>query len=228
MNVIRSLILLVPFSVGVRTVEAQRAGASAPSVIAVGEARWWLDPLENKSSGEGHLYLAGVVENRGDVEVSIGVVFTAYLADGTPFLGCNGVGEPAAPVAPNERALIYCNRSIVPLSTKDLQVTMRVADVARVDNSPAPRAMTTPPALQRMPDGVYSASLRVSSQSSRDAKVSARFRFYDAEGIQVGYCDSEAFVLRPEVNLKLQCASPVIIPTGVGTPTTVKVELRGD
>src|SRR5262245_50624661 len=98
--------------------------------VVIGKPRWWINPGEDRNAGNGQLFLAGVVENRGSKQTIIGATFIAYTADGRPFTACNGVGEPSESVAPKERVLIYCNRVIVPVTTKDLQVTMRVEDIA--------------------------------------------------------------------------------------------------
>lgn len=227
MTQIPSHLVALALAVVVTTPTLAQSKRGTTSAVAVGNAKWWIEPLENKSSGDGHLYLAGVVENRGDVEMNIGVVFTAYSADGTPFVGCNGIGEPVEPVAPRERALIYCSRSIVPLSTKDLQVTMRIEDVARINKPSSSHALPSQPVMQRVDSTEYSASLRVSASTPKDERVSARFRFYDAQNVQIGYCDSDTYTLQPEVKLNLRCQSSVIIPTGVGIPATVRAELRG-
>lgn len=106
----------------------------------VGAPRWWIEPLEQDHATEGHLYFEVIVKNLSTHELTVGVSFRAYLADGTPYPGCSQIGGVGADanIRPGEKAALFCSGTIAPVSLKDLQITSRLEYARATDAAGMP------------------------------------------------------------------------------------------
>jgi hypothetical protein len=212
------------------------AGQQAPPLVRViGAPRWWIEPVEGNPS-EGKLYYAALLENQTSQNLHVGVSFQSYTADGSRLDGCQGFGGEgsgvATEIAPHERALLTCNRSIVDREkTSGLQVTTRTWDVFVL--RPASRVAAEAVATGIVPGTDYGyatdfqAFARVRSTRTEDLRVEVFFRFYAPDGTQVETCRSGEITVEPEVAVRASCwGSGVTVPNGAPRPTTVRAEIR--
>lgn len=57
-----------------------------------------------------------------------------------------------------------------------------------------------------------------------DIEATLLFRFYAADGAQVGTCESNRLVIEPEVNQRVTCAFPLLLDTHGPQPVLVQAE----
>src|SRR5205085_1466608 len=107
-----------------------QAARPTSHVEQIGPAKWWIVPFHEGNTQEGKLYFSAVLENNSSTRAIVIITFRAYEADGTPFDACSdGV---SVDIAPHEKALAICQRSIVSRSTKNLQITSRITYINRL------------------------------------------------------------------------------------------------
>jgi hypothetical protein len=199
----------------------------------VGPARWWIEPVDQDQPIDGHLYFEVVVQNLSTRELTVGVSFRAYLADGTPYPGCFGPGGAGAStnVRPGEKAALFCTRTIAPLTLKSLQVTSRIEQAAPVEAIGAPAVHPSDVTLSNARADLYgknsyTASTLLHLSGGKDIPTYVLFRFYDADDIQLETCTSGGVLVQPEIALKATCSGPVILPAAIARPSKVTAESR--
>ena len=232
---ILSLTSTLTFWVGTATAQ-NRSKTPQPNVTMVGTPRWWIVPRQEGNTSEGRLYFGAVLQNNLDVAVKVGLSFQAYIADGTRYSGCYspGGGGPGVTeeIAPHEKALLVCNRSIVPRDMKDLQVTIRLWDAQVIKNN-NPNAQIVESGLLKLTNlfekesSEYDAFARVKTLTSRDTNVYVLIRFYSEDGIQVATCESQNDLVEAEVTLRMTCGVHVFVDAGSPKPKTVRAEVKG-
>jgi hypothetical protein len=162
--------------------------------------------------------------------VRVGLSFQSYLADGTSYEGCH-FPLVTTEIKPREKASLMCNKAIVPLTLKDLQITARIRETGVVALK-GPKAALVDSGLVNASTALdkemkaYGAFARVKTLTGRDIRALVLFRFYDAEGTQVATCKSGDVLIEPEVVLKTTCLSPVLLDAISPQPKTVRVEIR--
>lgn len=229
-----SLSLTLTFLTGTATPQ-NRSKTQQPKVSMVGTPKWWIVPRQEGNTNEGKLYFGAVIQNDSDVAINIGLSFQSYLADGTKYEGCYQVGGSGPGVsdeiAPREKALLVCNRAIVPRSLQGLQITSRLWDVYAIDKK-SPDALVVESGLVTEDWGLdkehrkYNAFARVKTLIKRDTKAQVLFRFYSDNGIQVATCRSTDVLIEPEVTLKTTCSGSIFVDAGSPQPKTVRAEVR--
>jgi hypothetical protein len=201
---------------------------SAPSPIRqIESAKWWIVPLTEGNTQEGKLYFGAVLENLSDRRLILIITFRAYKADGTPFDACSdGI---SVDIAPHEKALAVCSRSIVPRSVKDLQITSRITYLKPLIASPLNAVVMKSGLITKDSDSrssIYEAFTLIKAQGNRDIQTGLLFRFYDENNIQIGTSESHTVVLEPEVAQKVSSLS-LIVDAGSPQPKLVRIDVKG-
>lgn len=204
-------------------------------VALVGKPDWWIVPRAPGwgNTDDGTLYFGALVSNPTERIVKVGVSWRAYEADGTPFSGCqlpggDGPGVTTT-IAPGETAYLRCFRILVPNALQGLQVTSqlwiedsfqtRPADFEIIESS-----LEILTDLSSPMDTTYDVNVLVSVPAESDVETTLIFRFYTADGIQVGTCESGRLVIEPDVNQRINCAFPLLLDSQGLQPTTVRAE----
>lgn len=216
-NIRQIVILTAILSFCVFPASAQRATTTdtdpPPFLRVVEGPKYRVEAFKEGNTKEGHLYFEVVLENVTNYIVKAGASFTLYLKDGTRHSGCYAPGGNGAgvyfSVAPREKVLVQCSRSIVPVDLPGDKVTMRLWDYRRFSK---PRSAPVEiietgltPAKEEYMKGYLDAFVRLRSLAKTDIKVHPVFRYYDADNIQVGECEPGAVKLESEVVLKTSC-----------------------
>lgn len=210
------------------SVPAFAAAQGGESLVRVGTPIWWLGQVESNAS-QGRLYFATTVENVTPGPIHAELSFRSYLANGERFAGCESVYTE---IAPRERALLTCNRSIVERDkVEGLQVTTRVREVRRITPPRPVAAQAIETGLEREADYIdssdFQAFARVRTTGSADVEAVVHFGFYAEDGTQVATCKSGTVTVEPEVAIRVNCwATGVSVPKGAPQPVRVRAEVR--
>jgi hypothetical protein len=211
---------------GVLTAQGQITN-DAPQIKQVGQPKWWIVPFHEGNTQEGKLYLGALLENTSNVRAIAVITFRAYEADGTLFDACSdGV---SVDIAPREKALATCQRSIVPRTTKDLQITARITYVNRLVGPALKADVFNSGLLTKSSDpqnSIYEAFALVRAKGNRDIQTEMLFRFYDENNVQIGVSESPVIILEPEVAQRV-ISSTLIVSAGSSQPKTVRVDIKG-
>ncbi len=190
-------------------------------------AKWWLVPFTEGNTQEGKLYFGALLENLTNRRLIVVITFRAYKADGTPFDACsNGV---SVDIAPHEKALAVCHRSIVSRSTRDLQITSRITYIKPLVAPSLNATVIRSGLITKESDSqssIYEAFALVKAQGNHGAQPELLFRFYDKNSIQVGTSESHTIDLEPEVSQKVTSLS-LIVDAGSPQPQRVRVDVKG-
>lgn len=221
-------------SITVEPVEAESQADS--SVYLANEPQWWTVPFAEGygNTDEGYLYFGVLVTNATDTPIEVGVSFRAYEADGAEFPGCvmpitgDGPGVTVN-IAPSETAWVTCQRTIAPRTLEGLQITARLWDTIPLQ-SPSEAFDVVETGVAADPDRsdpmttTYDAFALVRALGTTDTEVSLLFRFYDDQGIQVGYCQAYTIIVEPEVAQRATCSFPLLLDTASPQPARVEAE----
>ncbi|CCF85561.1 hypothetical protein [Nitrolancea hollandica] len=184
------------------------------AVVEVESPRWWVVayPSGWGNTEQGKLYFGVTLENTLDTPVSVGVSFTSYEADGTRASGCYAPGGDGPGVtvniAPRERAVAVCNRSIVPVTTTGLKITSRLWEVTALAMPPADYEVAEASFKVDQDYGTeiaYTPSALVRATGGQDTTGSLVFRLYNADNVQIGTCSTDEIHLEPEVAQRVSC-----------------------
>jgi hypothetical protein len=224
-----------PTSTATTYVPPATPSPAMPIIAEVEAPSWWVVPFEPGwgNPDEGRLYFGIGLENRSDSQVSVGVSFNAYEADGTPFPGCFAPGGEGpgvtADIAPHETALVKCWRSIVPRTLGGLQVTARLWDIMPLVDTPAPVEVVESGfeiQLSSPMQTLYEPYALVRSLAADDVRVQLLFRFYSDQGVQIDTCESTDVTIEAEVAQRVSCFVPILVDTVSPQPVSVRVEAR--
>ncbi len=231
----RSLSILITVGVlfNASAVLAQRAKTPKPKESAVefvGKPFYWVAVNKEGNRDEGRLYFGAIIENRTDKLLYVGLNFQSYLEDGTKYEGCYGIGGAGASVeiVPRERAKLICSGAIVPKNIGKLQITSRLGYVYELSNKKFTVDIVEKGILGDDDDSSGKNTIAFAKLRSRyrdDVKVRVFFRFYNADGIQLGSCKSRDAEIQPEVILKVTCETYDVILDET-SPKTVRAEVR--
>ena len=173
------------------------------------------------------MYFGSLLENQSNKRLLLVITFRAYKADGTLFNACSdGV---SVDIAPHEKALAICNKSIVPGSTKDLQITSRIIKLKPIVVSPLNATVIESGITTKESDAevsIYEAFALVRAQGNRDIETALLFRFYDDNDIQIETKYSQSIILEPEVAQKVTSFS-LIVDAGSPQPKRVRIDTQG-
>lgn len=205
-------------------------------VYLANEPQWWIVPFAEGygNTEDGYLHFGVLVTNATDSPVDVGVSFRSYEADGTEFYGCvmpvTGEGPGVTVnIAPSETAWVTCQRTIAPRSLAGLQITARLWDIFPLQ-SPAESfeiietGFAADPEYSDPMTTTYDAFALIRAIGTRDTEVSLLFRFYDDQGIQVGYCQAYPITVEPEVAQRTTCSFPLLLDTASPQPIRVEAE----
>lgn len=191
------------------------ADTMSRDVELVGEAQSWIVPFEPGwgDTASGRLMLGTQVKNTANVPVLIEVIFSATTADGAP-IQCSGLAGPNIweTIAPHEAAFLTCTGPVVPNTLEDVRVLAQLWNADPFSTRPAAFTVSETtfapsPALSSPMETVYEASTLISSNRPYNVDATLLFRFYDADGMQVGTCPTDWVTASPDFTSK----SPVRI-----------------
>lgn len=207
-------------------------------VYLANEPQWWIVPFAEGygNTEEGFLYFGVLVKNATDTPIDVGVSFRAYEADGAQFPGCTmpitGEGPGVSVnIAPAESAWVTCQRTIAPLVLDGLQITARLWDIIplqstaeSLDVDVVETGLIAEPELSDPMKTTYDAFALVRTIGTTNAEVSLFFRFYDENGVQVGFCQAYTITVEPEVAQRTTCSFPLLLDTASPQPVRVESE----
>ena len=205
---------------------ASMVHAQSPSVRQIGELEQWIVP-EARGYGdpaEGRPYVGVTLENSEDYPISVDVLFAVSGDDGTRDRNCS----TRVSIAPGQRARAVCRPfSVLSLTADPRVLTIRAAATALV--TPQTDFGVVDAALvldSQTPSGsIYTATADVRSPASGTGRETLRFRFYTADGTQVGECDTNALQAQPGEIQRVQClGSGPAIDAASHQPITVSAE----
>jgi hypothetical protein len=181
--------------------------------IVLGTPDWWLAPSSSDYDSYRTLRFGITLSNVTDSIKGVTVSFTGYLPDGN-VVACPWPPNSHASILPHETAYVGCEAAPrVPVATTLDQVTFRVVGIGTFTTDVPRYEVTQAPNLTQGSAGEYYADTRFRALQSDVRLATVLFRFYDANGVQVAECPSEAvWDLEPEASRRVACV------LGVGSP----------